>query len=164
MNFLRNLFCSKRYSSRSYSFTQVPAKLLDLQKRGMNSQKIQRFTLGGTETYAYVSDVHDGDSIKIVTEYNGKLTEFTCRCAGYNSAEIRTKNLEEKKLGNASKKFVSDALLHHIVWVKFSEEDDKYGRFLIHIWLERGDKEEFRDIVIAHGFGKAYDGKGKKEY
>ena len=57
---------------------------------------INDFTLGGQRCYAKVTQVLDGDSIRLVFRYRGEFVRFLCRMSGYNAAETRTKDSAEK--------------------------------------------------------------------
>jgi len=49
---------------------------------------------------------------------------------GYNTAEIKTKDLAEKELGLAAKQYAESKIGNKIIYIQF-ENLDKYGRPLV---------------------------------
>ena len=78
--------------------------------------------------------------------------------AGYNSAEIRTKNVDEKKVALQAKQYVADLILDEIVVAELGDFD-KYGRVLVNF-----PNINLCERMIAGGYGAAYTGKGEKKY
>lgn len=110
-------------------------------------------------------DVYDGDTVKIVfnplgTEKKEHFYKFKCRCIGYNSAEIRTNNQNEKIKAIESRDYLKGILLGNLVDIECMGFD-KYGRILVDIEI---GGEKIKEKMIKNGYGKEYDGHGKKEY
>lgn len=75
--------------------------------------------------------VVDGDSIDVNVDLGWSIIvrNQRIRLYGLDAPESRTRNLEEKKYGKASKKFVEDFLNSDNILLK-TREKGKYGRYL----------------------------------
>ena len=86
---------------------------------------------------------------------------------GYNSAELRTKDEDEKKKGIEAKNKLSELLLNKVVFVKCGEFE-KYGRLLATIYLLNVKGEAtgtpVNTLMVEQGYGKPYNGQGEKNY
>lgn len=111
--------------------------------------------------YAKVVSVYDGDTITCIIKFNGKYCKVKVRMMHYNSAEIRTKDLDEKLLGLDAKKRLSDKVLDKVCVLKVSTKKDKYGRLLGELY-HNDSCVNFE--MIKEGYGKPYDGKGEKQF
>jgi micrococcal nuclease len=129
----------------------------------MNINNTNKFTLEGTSCYVRVVDVYDGDTITIVFRFGNKFYNKKCRIYGIDTPEIKTKNIEEKKEGNKAKEFLTNLVLGKVIWCAF-EKEDKYGRLLATLWLDKDANESIDKIMIRAGFGYEYYGKTKKEF
>lgn len=111
-------------------------------------------------TYAVkkVVKVIDGDTVDVVLDlgFNVAITQ-RIRVRNINSAETRTKDLEEKTQGLAAKAFAEDWFSQGNIVVK-TYKDDKYGRMLGDFFRE---EENFAESAILGGFAVPYDG-GKR--
>ena len=103
--------------------------------------------------------VYDGDTLHIVGEIAGKPYRFTCRMYGYDSPELRTKNVEEKKAGYAAKAFFEKRVLGKVVSVHIHPIKEKYGRLLVTLSDSEG---EINKWMIENKHGLPYFG-GTKE-
>ncbi len=110
--------------------------------------------------WAKVSSIYDGDTFTVVYIQDGVLCKRRCRCSGYDSPEIKTKNLEEKKKACEAKEFLKTKLPKYVFKLKIYGLD-KYGRFLVDIKIK---KKFLKDIMIEAGHGYPYDGGTKKEF
>jgi endonuclease YncB( thermonuclease family) len=119
-------------------------------------------TLVGQSMDVKVVDVHDGDTITLAFVLGSQIYHKSCRVAGVDCAEIRTKNKEEKALGFQATEFVKGLVLGKIVWAEF-EHSDKYGRLLATIYINRGG-ERLDKILISKGYGYEYHGEKKKKF
>lgn len=124
--------------------------------------KTPKWTFEGHTVYAKCVKVYDGDSATFAFIPPGSSSpfKFSCRCLGYNSAELRTKDQNEKNAAIRSRDFLKSLIFEKIVQLKLGPHD-KYGRVLIDIYLN--------DLHINHemvrlGYGKPYDGTGPKLY
>ena len=75
--------------------------------------------------------VVDGDTIDVNVDLGWSISvrNQRIRLYGLDAPESRTRNLEEKKYGKASKKFVEDFLNSDNILLK-TREKGKYGRYL----------------------------------
>ena len=53
---------------------------------------------------------YDGDTVTIATIMNGKRVRFNIRMLGYDCAEIRTKNQQEKKVAQWAKEYITNMI------------------------------------------------------
>jgi endonuclease YncB( thermonuclease family) len=112
-------------------------------------------------------DVYDGDTITLAIPFAGSLYKRKCRLEGIDCAELRTKNLVEKKLGYAGRNFLRELILDKVVWIACGK-DDKFGRLLITIYQTEDDmKEEINDLnqlLVEKGFAYPYSGDTKSDF
>tara|TARA_R110002153_G_scaffold273997_1_gene446383 strand:+ start:5827 stop:6249 length:423 start_codon:yes stop_codon:yes gene_type:complete len=110
--------------------------------------------------------VYDGDTVQLVIWYNG-LYKFSCRLSGFNSAEMRTKDTDERTAAVTARDALRDLILDKTVDCEVLGSD-KYGRLLVDI--NTGDGAigatgiNIAEYMIKGGFGAPYDGTGKKSY
>lgn len=144
-------------------------------------KQIKTFSFNGVSSYCKVSDVHDGDSCRVIFYYGGPtpegrgqqknkvLTRVSVRLANINTPEIKSDNEHEVELGETAKQFVSDYILDKICYVQFYK-NDKYKRPLADIFpcipnedggYIKTDKS-ISQILIDQGLAREYHG-GKKQ-
>jgi micrococcal nuclease len=120
----------------------------------------EKFSIAQFRTHAYVSSVYDGDTVHLIfglPDAPHKHYSWTCRLSGIDTPEIRSRDLEEKKLGYAAKKALEDRILGKEIEV-LCGKFDKYGRVLCSLY----DGEEDLNVwMVESGFALEYDG-GKK--
>lgn len=139
-----------------YSYFQNYRKKLET----INHNDIPKFTFEtGEKIYAKVYKVYDGDTISVIFRWHRQYIKTSCRILGLDTPEIRTKNLEEKKLGIEVRDFLRSLILDKVVKIKLYH-NDKYGRPLIDVFTE--DDKSIKDILIEKKFAKPYNG-GRKE-
>jgi endonuclease YncB( thermonuclease family) len=133
--------------------------------------------LSGLRTKGKVVSVHDGDTIKVVIMYRGKLTKFACRMMGYDAPELSQKdnpdswsatNLLVKECTDCKpleKRLYTSKELRHvcnentkIVEVEFHGRE-KWGRELVRLYDDNGC---INDRVMMHSFNISYNGKGAR--
>ena len=112
-----------------------------------------------------INRVLDGDTIDVTIDLGFDLfKKERVRVAGVDTAEKRTRNLEEKELGidatNWLKKELEDVLAGDdelIVRTELVGGTGKYGRLLG--WLYVGDETvSLNEQMITQGYAHAYDG------
>ena len=121
------------------------------------------FTLDGTCVWARVTDIHDGDTLKVTAHVFGDVHKFTLRLAGIDTPEVRTRDAAEKSAGLASRDHVmkrlgfapGDACVC-MVQARF-HGFDKYGRVLADVYAT-GETESLSEEMLRLGLAKAYDG------
>lgn len=140
-----------------------------------SSNKGQKFDLSGLQCFAKCVGCYDGDTVTLTFPFANEHYYSSCRCMGYNTAEIRTKDPEEKRKGLEARDLLRDLILDSIVYVKFGP-NDKYGRPLATIYTVRTKKSGIRrkqkimvgecikDVLIKAGLAAEYYGKGEKKY
>lgn len=116
------------------------------------------FSLNGLTKTAKVVKVYDGDTITVIFQHKDEYNKWNCRIYGIDTAEIKTKNPEEKKAGLAAKDFLKNIILEKIVTIECLDFD-KYGRLLINLFYN--DKNIMK-LMIENNYGKSYFG-GTKE-
>lgn len=113
--------------------------------------------------YVYKSQVikvYDGDTITCVLDLGMSISRtVSCRLAGIDTPEIRTKTAGEKEAAYAARDRVRDLILDTEVVVQSLTKPDKYGRLLVKVWTEDGTC--VNDLLISEGHAITYDG-GKK--
>lgn len=124
------------------------------------NKNTKRFTFDGKVVEAKVVACYDGDTISLVfiPHERSEPCLFSCRCSKYNSAEIKSKNEEERKKAIESRDYLRDRILNKIVKAELGKFD-KYGRILTIIYYEGIN---INDEMIEKGYGKQYDGFGPK--
>lgn len=146
--------------------------------------KTQRFSLAGRKVRAKCVSVYDGDTAQFVfalaedgseapgasnssrrvtgggSEPLSPLYRFTCRMAGYNSAEMKTKSADEAAAGIAARDALRGKILDRIVTLELGEFD-KYGRVLVDVFA---GPVFVNSAMIDEGHGKPYQGRGEKAW
>jgi len=118
------------------------------------------FTLKGHKCRAKVVHVYDGDTIHLVFDFLGKTFKWHTRIAHVDTPELKTKNVEEKKMGYEVRdklRELIDNKLVDIVCLDF----DKYGRVLAEITY---NGERIDEWLIKNGYAKSYEGKTKEAW
>ena len=108
-----------------------------------------------------VIKVYDGDTITIATKLPYKdspLYRFPIRLKGIDSAEIKSKNVNEKKNATIARDALSELILHKTVVIK-NIENEKYGRILADVYL---GAVCINDWMIENGYAVKYDGGTKQ--
>jgi micrococcal nuclease len=122
----------------------------------INPDDISKFTFDtGRNKYCRVYKVYDGDTISVIFRWHKQYIKTSCRIIGIDTPEIRTKNLEEKKLGIEARDFLRTLIFDKVVKIKLYK-NDKYGRPLIDVFTLDG--QSIKDILIAKNYAKHYDG------
>jgi endonuclease YncB( thermonuclease family) len=108
-----------------------------------------------------VIKVYDGDTITIATRLPYKdspLYRFPIRLKGIDTAEIKSKNENEKKNAIVARDALSELILHKTIIVK-NIENEKYGRVLADVYL---GEVCVNDWMIEKGYAIKYDGGTKQ--
>lgn len=122
------------------------------------------FRISGTHR-AKIVKVYDGDTVTVaICLFGNKPERISCRCYGYNSAEIKSKSPEEKEMGKKSRDYLRSLILHKIVEIEIiidSKNKDPYKRPLVII---RHEGKIINDLMVENGYGKPYFGSGEKPW
>ena len=105
------------------------------------------------DPYIYVCEivkVVDGDTIDCAVSLGFDVSvRQRIRLYGLDAPESRTRDLEQKKYGKASKKFVKEFLDSDYILLK-TREKGKYGRYLGDFCV--GDKWLCDELIKGDGF------------
>ncbi len=104
--------------------------------------------------------VYDGDTFTLGVVLNEKVYRFQVRTFGYDSPEIRTRDLAEKKAGLEAKRVMSERILGKMLDLE-NKGQDKYGRLLLSI---RDAEGEINEWMVRIGHGRPYFGKKKEAF
>lgn len=141
----------------------------------LTSAKTPRMTFAGQIVIAKCVNVYDGDTAQFVwwvgPNDTGKHYRFTCRMAGYNSAEIRGASEVEQVFAQKNKQALSDKIINKIVRLDLGNYD-KYGRILVTVTFEGVslqpvdmiENETVNDWMIRSKNGCVYSGSGEKKW
>lgn len=113
-----------------------------------------------------VTRVVDGDTIDVDIDLGfGVWHKARVRMLGIDTPESRTRNLEEKALGLASKARLKELLTGRKVKIECTKEKGKFGRVLatVHSVDKKGNEEwiNCNEKLIEEGHARPYYG-GKK--
>jgi micrococcal nuclease len=117
-------------------------------------------TTYGDVRVSRVIRVYDGDTIIVDIDSWPAIigTSISVRCDKLDTPEIRTRNLEEKKLGYRVRDFVKNLIDKAKVIELRNIRRDKYFRLLADIYI---DGIDLGDILLKKGYARKYSG-GKK--
>ena len=123
--------------------------------------------LGDETDFSYrvnkVTKVVDGDTIDVILDMGFDiLFKQRVRLFGIDTPESRTRDLEEKKYGLKSKKFLQEKLKNAkriLIKTHKGEETGKFGRILGDIWCD-GKSVNLEMCKVGHAV--AYYGQNKK--
>lgn len=107
--------------------------------------------------------VYDGDTFKLELPVCCSSFIFSCRLLGIDTAEIRTRNVEEKIVAKEAKAYVAELLSTNAFTVK-CHGTDKYGRVLCDILFPELDGSDLAELLIAKNYGYRYDGGTKESF
>ena len=105
-----------------------------------------------------VADVYDGDTFTVVALIDGAWQRRRCRCAGYDSPELRSRDPIEKKRAVLAREHLKE-MLPKTAFVLRVQGHDKYGR-----WLVEVPCRALADNMIAAGHAVAYNGGTKPTF
>ena len=111
-----------------------------------------------------VTRVVDGDTIDVNIDLGFSVWhKARVRMLGIDTPESRTRRLEEKALGLASKARLKEMLKGNKIKIECSKEKGKFGRVLAIVWATDKDGNEMNcnDQLMSEGHARPYFG-GKK--
>ena len=114
---------------------------------------------------AEVVSVYDGDTVTCIVDLGFKtFKRVKVRLIGIDTPEIRTKDLDEKARGLATRDWLRGKILNKKIILHTSEKG-KFGRWLGTIWDLENDTQDFENSynkqMINEGMAKEYWG-GKR--
>ena len=110
----------------------------------------------------YVS-IYDGDTFRLELPICCMRFIFSCRLLGVDTAEIRTKNVEEKAVAVEAKEYVRKLLSENEFEV-VCDGLDKYGRVLCEIVFSSLEKRTLSSFIVEKNYGYRYDGGNKRKF
>jgi endonuclease YncB( thermonuclease family) len=129
--------------------------------------EIPWLSLEGVTDKCKVISVYDADTVTIAVPLNNKLYKVRCRLLGIDSAEKRTKNLEEKKFANEATDWLRSQIDNKIIWVKCGKWDKYGGRMLGTLYMTEKDMKidcSINNLIVEKGYAYKYDGKKKQKF
>lgn len=104
----------------------------------------------------------DGDTVDVMLDLGVDiLRKMRVRLAGVNTPEIHSRDLDEKKRGNAALAFaITLAPVGTKVRTKTEKTAEKYGRYLARIWTPEGKDISVELIAAKHAL--PWDGQGDR--
>ena len=124
-----------------------------------NVDNVDRFEKHKWQMWAKVVSVYDGDTVTLLCHVNGQKVRWRTRMMGYDSPEIRTNNIQEKKRAFLAKEFLQTLLPTQPFHVTV-HGIDKYGRLLVDMKY-KGTK--ISKMMIDHGHAYEYTGGTKQQ-
>jgi endonuclease YncB( thermonuclease family) len=129
--------------------------------------EIPWLSLEGVVGQCKVISVYDADTVTIAVPLNEKLYKVRCRLLGIDSAEKRTKNIEEKKVANEATEWLRSQINNQIIWVKCGKWDKYGGRVLGTLYMtekDMNDNSSVNMMIVDKGYAYKYDGKKKQKF
>lgn len=106
-----------------------------------------------------LTKVIDGDTLECIVDLGFRVSlKERFRLIGIDTPEVRTRDLEEKKLGLKASEFVKDYCEKHkdTLYVKV-EGKDKYGRWL-GTFYKGEDPQSLNELLLENGLATVYEG------
>ena len=156
-----------KHTLRIYVMEQIPHTAINISNENENdndlvnaTSSVPFFTLKGNKYRAKVVHVYDGDTVHLVFDYLGHLFKWHVRIAHVDTPELRTKNVEEKKMGYETRdklRELIDGKMIDILCLEF----DKYGRVLAELTYNGTRIDKW---LIEKDYAKPYEGKTKEAW
>jgi endonuclease YncB( thermonuclease family) len=174
-------FCNSLFCNR---------KIIRVPLENITNNNITLYSLNGVKTRAKIVDIYDGDTCKIVIDYDNKYIKYNCRLNGIDTPEIKpllSKINRHQEILNAYKaknrliqlstncNIDINKKLSKIECINLIDSNkkiiyiecfnfDKYGRLLVNIYENKNDKLSINQILVNEGYAKKYDGGTKNEF
>jgi len=100
--------------------------------------KTPMFTLKGRTYIAKCVKCYDADTVHVVLKENNVYNRFCCRLMGIDTAELKTKNVEENEHAKKARDYLTNLIMNNAVYV-VCHDFDKYGRLLITLYQPQED-------------------------
>ncbi len=127
----------------------------------INEDQIKDFSFDGMKFIAKVVGVYDGDSITVIFKFNRRYQKFKIRMDGYDTPEIRTKDLVEKEYAIKAQNALQILVLGKLVKLECGKSD-KYGRILGKVFTM--NNIDVNGYMVQNRFGYKYDGGTKVKF
>lgn len=153
----------------------------DYKALAATNTKTPEWSFDGQIRLAKCVKVYDGDTahFTFIPAPGLKPARYVVRMAGYNSAELRTKDAAEKAAGVAAREYLAEIIKGKFVLLALGKAD-KYGRLLATVYTMPGaqtdqvvggsaannslESRNVNAMMLNSGHGKAYDGAGPKNW
>lgn len=97
---------------------------------------------------------YDGDTVTIATVLNDQVVRFNIRMLGYDCAEIKSKDAQEKQVAKWAKEYITNLIYGRMVRVSKNAGYDKYGRLLLELEIDGTNVNH----DMLNKWGVTYDG------
>lgn len=124
----------------------------------VNTNLIKKFSFNNYNTFIKIIKVIDGDTVTGIFKFKDTFYKYNFRIAGIDTAEIHSKNENEKKIGLNAKDYLYNLIINKTLFANFLDFD-KYGRILVNLYLD--ETELVSKHLINGGFAHEYYGKTK---
>ena len=129
--------------------------------------KIPWLSLDGITCKCKVISVYDADTVTVILPLNDKLYKVKCRLFGIDSAEKRTKNLEEKKVALESTEWLRSQINDQVIWIKCGKWGKYGGRMIGTLYMTEEDMKNDKSVnmkIVEKGYAYKYNGKKKQKF
>jgi endonuclease YncB( thermonuclease family) len=141
------------------SLTEADQLSLVNELNTLDPKTIKKFTFNNYKTIIKIIKVIDGDTVTGIFKFKDSFYKYNFRINGIDTAEIHSKNENEKNKGLNAKDYLYNLIINKTLLANFLDFD-KYGRILVNLYLN--DKDLISDHLIQGGYANKYDGKTKK--
>jgi endonuclease YncB( thermonuclease family) len=141
------------------SLTEAEQLSLVNELNTLDQKIVKKFTFKNYNTIIKIIKVIDGDTVTGIFKFKDSFYKYNFRINGIDTAEIHSKNENEKKKGLNAKDYLYDLIINKTIFANFLDFD-KYGRILVNLYLN--DKDSISDLLIQGGYANKYDGKTKE--
>tara|TARA_B110000483_G_scaffold234757_1_gene305289 strand:+ start:172 stop:552 length:381 start_codon:yes stop_codon:yes gene_type:complete len=119
-----------------------------------DARKVSKFSLEGIVVQAMVTKVYDGDTVHAVfaSDEGGEYHRWSCRLLGVNTPELRSSDLQEKRMAQLARDALAERILGKEVRLHVGKFE-KYGRLLITIYL---GEENLNEWLVREGHAVEY--------
>jgi micrococcal nuclease len=105
--------------------------------------------------------VVDGDTLDISIDLGFSISyKERVRLNGIDAPESRTSNILEKTAGLKVKDYLISQLEGKDIYI-VTYKEEKYGRYLVDVYLNNNDTTSFNKILIDNGYVRIYSGEAK---
>lgn len=121
------------------------------------NDNIERFNFNNRQIQAKCVKVYDGDTITVAFSLENKFYKFSVRMNGYDSPEIKSSDVLEKKYAQLSKNYLKELILGKLVTL-MCKKCDKYGRIIANVVV---DGKDINTLMLNNGYCVKYNGGSK---
>ena len=142
---------------------------------------VQCYSLDGQRLLGKVVDVYDGDTCKIILLQDGKFVRYTCRLAGIDTPEMKSKTDGAYRARNRLIQLATNVEIDlanrgtHPATTRLIQANtrlvnvhcqtfDKYGRLLVKIYAQEDAGSCLNDVLLTEHMANSYDGGHKQGF